>query len=160
MTGRSLSDLTRTVSGSDRDTMLEEEETACATLCASVPTPLIVLGAVLAWLLGGAGVYSWLNDWPFWQSYYYAVNVGWSIGFGALVEQNDASRLDSVLMNCLGAGAVGGGVSAARSCSSSPPMASSSSAPNVISWKIHARSSAAPSRSRSSIQSPSTTHSA
>ena len=110
MTGRSLSDLTRTVSVSDLDTMLEEEETACATLCASVPTPLIVLGAVLAWLLGGAGVYSWLNDWPFLQSYYYAVNVGWSIGFGALVEQNDASRLFSVLMICLGAGAVGGGL--------------------------------------------------
>ena len=102
--------MTRTVSASDLDTLLEEEESACAKLCSSVPTPLIVLGAVLAWLLGGAGVYSWLNGWPFLQSYYYAVNVGWSIGFGALVEQNDASRLFSVLMICLGAGAVGGGL--------------------------------------------------
>ena len=41
---------------------------------------------------------------------YYACNVGYSIGFGSLVEHNNASRLSSVFTICLGAGAVGGGL--------------------------------------------------
>ena len=96
------------VSLEDLDNVLDKNIPASHKLWDSIPMPIFVSLIVLAWLFGGAGLYAWLNDWPFWQSYYYAVNVGYSIGFGALVEKNDLSRLLSVLMICLGAGAVGG----------------------------------------------------
>jgi hypothetical protein len=68
-----------------------------------------VLAVVLFWLLGGGWVYSLLNDdWSYAESVYYASNVGFSIGFGALVETTDESRLFSVLMLMLGASAIGG----------------------------------------------------
>jgi len=58
---------------------------------------------VLVWLAVGTAIYSVLNGWPVPQSCYYAVNAGFSIGFGALTEENDLSRLFSVAMILLGA---------------------------------------------------------
>ena len=92
----------------DLDNVLDSHIPAIHKLWDSIPMPIFVSGVVLVWLFGGAGVYAYLNDWPFWQSYYYAVNVGYSIGFGALVEKTEVSKLFGVLMICLGAGAVGG----------------------------------------------------
>ena len=58
---------------------------------------------VVVWLAVGTAIYSVLNGWPVPQSCYYAVNAGFSIGFGALTEENDLSRLFSVAMILLGA---------------------------------------------------------
>ena len=42
------------------------------------------------------------------QSFYYAANVGYSIGFGALSETSDVSRIFSVVLIGAGASAIGG----------------------------------------------------
>ena len=104
---QSLSDL-RHVSLDAIEAWVEREEGALAKAWARVPTPLVIVAAVLAWLLGGAWFYSVVDHWPFWQSYYYAVNVGYSIGFGAITESSSESHFFSVAFICLGAGALGG----------------------------------------------------
>ena len=103
----SLSDL-RHVSLDAIEAWVAREEGALAKCWARVPTPAVIVGAVLAWLLLGAWFYSSVDDWPFWQGYYYAVNVGYSIGFGALTESSSESHFFSVAFICLGAGALGG----------------------------------------------------
>ena len=40
----------------------------------------------LVWLFGGGLVYALINDWPYAQSFYYAANVGYSVGYGAIAE--------------------------------------------------------------------------
>ena len=109
-TGHRLSELARSVPLEELDSLLEREESAAATLWARVPTEVAVPAGVLGWLLGAGLVYRRLNGWPYWQSYYYAVNVGYSIGFGDLADMNETSRFFSIVMICLGAGAVGGGL--------------------------------------------------
>jgi hypothetical protein len=68
----------------------------------------IVFLAWVAWLLLGACAYYYLNDWTYAECFYYAANVGYSIGFGALTEDSASSMLVSIAMICLGASAMGG----------------------------------------------------
>ena len=42
-------------------------------------------------------IYAKLNDWPLEQSFFYAVDTGCSIGFGAFEETNDTSRAFTVV---------------------------------------------------------------
>ena len=58
----------------------------------------------------GALVYSQINDWSYAQSFYYAANVGYSIGFGALYEYNEWSLAFSLVMIVLGSSVIGGAI--------------------------------------------------
>ena len=58
----------------------------------------------------GALVYSQINDWSYAQSFYYAANVGYSIGFGALYECNEWSLAFSLVMIVLGSSVIGGAI--------------------------------------------------
>ena len=62
-----------------------------------------VFVVVLTWVLVGAGVYMKLNGWTFAASVYYAVQAGFSIGFGALSEDSWGSQLWSIVMIATGA---------------------------------------------------------
>ena len=62
-----------------------------------------VFVVVLTWVLVGASVYWYLNEWTFAASVYYTVNAGFSIGFGALSEDSELSMIWSVVMIATGA---------------------------------------------------------
>ena len=62
-----------------------------------------VFVVVLTWVLVGASVYWYLNEWTFAASVYYTVNAGFSIGFGALSENSELSMIWSVVMIATGA---------------------------------------------------------
>jgi len=79
------------------------------------PKPLLTTGRKvlviwLTWLFGGGLVYSLINDWPYPQSFYYAANVGYSVGYGAIYEYNDISLAWSIFMIFCGASFIGGAV--------------------------------------------------
>jgi hypothetical protein len=59
----------------------------------SVHSQLFMLTATLVWLGGSTCFYHFYNGWPWSHSFYYTVQAGLSIGFGALVEPNDWSKL-------------------------------------------------------------------
>jgi len=52
---------------------------------------------VVPYFLGVTWIYSQLNDWPVEQSFFYAVDTGCSIGFGAFEETNDMSRAFTIV---------------------------------------------------------------
>ena len=60
-----------------------------------------MLKSVLTWVVPYFCVvtiiYAKLNDWPLEQSFFYAVDTGCSIGFGAFEETNDTSRAFTVV---------------------------------------------------------------
>ena len=62
-----------------------------------------VFVVVLTWVLVGASVYWYLNEWTFAAAVYYTVNAGFSIGFGALSEASELSMIWSVVMIATGA---------------------------------------------------------
>ena len=63
---------------------------------------------VLGWFTFAALIFSRSEGWPFAQSFFYAVDSGMSIGFGAVSEQRTATKLFTMFNVLLGASAVGG----------------------------------------------------
>jgi hypothetical protein len=70
----------------------------------------IIAAAWFTWIFGGALVYTLINGWPFATSFYYAADVGYSIGYGALYEYNDLSMAWSIVMILCGASFIGGAI--------------------------------------------------
>jgi Ca2+-binding EF-hand superfamily protein len=58
----------------------------CAAFCGRQHKSRLVL-YFLAWWLGGTMVYCLANGWQFYQGLYYAIQAGFSIGFGSLSEE-------------------------------------------------------------------------
>ena len=67
------------------------------------------IGIVSLWILSGTIFYSYTNDWPFPQSFFYAVDAGMSIGFCTdVAETKLVSKAFTIVYILLGASVVGG----------------------------------------------------
>jgi Ca2+-binding EF-hand superfamily protein len=67
------------------------------------------LGIVIVWIVTGTLFYSYCNDWPLPQSFFYAVDAGMSIGFCTQVAETKLiSKAFTVLYILLGASVIGG----------------------------------------------------
>lgn len=77
------------------------------------PRPLLQLALIVItiWLIGGSLVYDWISGKTWAQSFYYAVNCGYSIGFGSLADSNNVQKLFSLFMILVGAGCLSGTIS-------------------------------------------------
>jgi hypothetical protein len=58
----------------------------CAAFCSRQHKSRLVL-CFLVWWLGGTLIYCLVNGWQFYQGLYYAIQAGFSIGFGSLSEE-------------------------------------------------------------------------
>ena len=67
-----------------------------------------VATAAVAYFSSVSAVYSRLNGWPLHQSLFYAMDTGFSIGFGAFPDPSDASRAFTLVHLMIGASAMGG----------------------------------------------------
>ena len=70
----------------------------------AIPAVLVVC----VWLLVGTIAYRSMDDFLWGEAFYYAVQAGSSIGFGALSEKNDGSRLFTVFFVLFGSSVIGG----------------------------------------------------
>ena len=75
-----------------------------------VPFNVKIILLWVTWLFGGALVYMLINGWSYPQAFYYACNVGYSIGYGALYEYNDLSLAWSLFMIFMGSSVIGGAI--------------------------------------------------
>ena len=67
------------------------------------------MGIVFVWITSGTLFYSWLNEWPIPQSFFYAVDAGMSIGFCTDVHEIKLiSKAFTIIYILLGASVVGG----------------------------------------------------
>ncbi|VEU35748.1 unnamed protein product [Pseudo-nitzschia multistriata] len=67
------------------------------------------MGIVTLWMMTGTLFYSFVNDWPIPQSFFYAVDAGMSIGFCTdVVETKLVSKSFTIIFIVLGASVVGG----------------------------------------------------
>ena len=69
------------------------------------------VGAILAWILVGTLFYTFYEGWNVGAGFYYAIQAGLSVGFGALVELDDGSRLFTIFYVLMGSSAVAGALS-------------------------------------------------
>ena len=67
------------------------------------------MGIVTVWITTGTLFYSYCNDWPLPQSFFYAVDAGMSVGFCTQVHETKLiSKAFSILFILLGASVIGG----------------------------------------------------
>jgi Ca2+-binding EF-hand superfamily protein len=67
------------------------------------------MGITLIWIVSGTLFYSYCNDWPLAQSFFYAVDAGMSIGFCTdVAETKLTSKAFTIVYILLGASVVGG----------------------------------------------------
>lgn len=70
---------------------------------------LSCLGIVMVWIVSGTLFYSYCNDWPLPQSFFYAVDAGMSIGFCTQVAETKLiSKAFTIFYILLGASVIGG----------------------------------------------------
>lgn len=62
------------------------------------------------WLLGGTIFYKYDLDMPWGKGFYMAVNIGYSIGWGDIIENSHSSKLFSIVYVIIGASFVGAGL--------------------------------------------------
>lgn len=75
----------------------------------SIKMYLNCIAIVSVWVIIGTLFYSWFNEWPLPQSFFYAVDAGMSIGFCTDVQETKlASRAFTIVFILLGASCVGG----------------------------------------------------
>lgn len=65
---------------------------------------------VMLWLGVGGAVYSFYYHWPYASALYYSAQAGLSIGFGALSEPDDQTRLYTIFHILMGSSFIGGAV--------------------------------------------------
>jgi len=63
------------------------------------------------WLGSAIIFYSYHDGFRWWQAFYYAVQAGFSVGFGALTEGNDLSRLFTIFVTLCGSSLIVSGIS-------------------------------------------------
>mmetsp|Transcript_22367 Transcript_22367/g.51497 ORF Transcript_22367/g.51497 Transcript_22367/m.51497 type:complete len:431 (-) Transcript_22367:84-1376(-) len=95
-----------------------EEGRAVATKGAAAPNGLpsrsfgytLCAAIVAVWLCVSTAFFSLSEGWPLGQSFFYSVDTGMSIGFGAVAEAHSRTKLFTIGHVLLGASAVGGAI--------------------------------------------------
>jgi len=62
-----------------------------------VRSPWIVMVVIITWLFTGTLVYKYANDWCWSNAFYFAVQAGFSVGFGSIAETSTTSRIYSCI---------------------------------------------------------------
>eukprot|EP01036_Dinobryon_divergens_P029637 gene29637-38760_t len=118
----------------DRKDHLEQEESWFESLRSNVPLRVsFIFGC---WLLTGILFYTYSQGWTFYNSYFYCINAGMSIGFGNLVERDyDPYLAFTVVYVLLGSTIVSGSIGFFFSY-----ITSDSQGARVIQWEDSPRS--------------------
>jgi len=107
---RSYADLTKQADelGIDLTSGRRKGLVTCRRLCAGTRAHYFAWSVlILLFFFVGALVYSKLNGWTYSCSLYYASQVAWCVGFGAIEEDSDDSKWWTVIFNLTGASIIG-----------------------------------------------------